>query len=164
MKKQSISKQDYKTWLFNLKQSIGNARLHTSFQVNANMLFVYWFIGNQIIQKVEKEKWGSGVIKQLAHDLQKAFPDTKGFSERNLKYMRQFAGIYSDLLIGQEPLAQLENRTKKRIQPSSNSTSPIGQEPLAQLQNSEKLFTQKPLSQISWSHHVALMDKIKNNA
>ncbi len=58
-----LNNKQYNRWLACLKLSIGKARFQTSLQVNANMLFVYWFIGNQLLQKVEKEKWGSGVAK-----------------------------------------------------------------------------------------------------
>lgn len=120
-----LNNKQYNRWLACLKLSIGKARFQTSLQVNANMLFVYWFIGNQLLQKVEKEKWGSGVAKQLADDLQKSFPDTKGFSERNLKYMRQFAGVYPDITIGQEPLAQMQNSKKPLKQLSINTANQL---------------------------------------
>lgn len=155
-----LNNKQYKTWLAGLKLSISKARFQTSLQVNANMLFVYWFIGNQLIQKVEKEKWGSGVVKQLADDLQKAFPGTKGFSERNLKYMRQFAGVYPDITIGQEPLAQMQNSKKPLKQLSINTANQFGQEALAQI---KKSFAQGLLAHISWSHHVVLMDKVKEH-
>jgi predicted nuclease of restriction endonuclease-like (RecB) superfamily len=57
---------------------------------------------------LQKEKgWGSKVIDQLSQDLKSAFPDMKGFSTRNLKYMRQFADEYPDIEFVQEVLAQI---------------------------------------------------------
>ena len=141
----------YKTWLTELKQNIGNARMQTSLQVNANMLMVYGYIGKQIQQKIENEKWGTGVIKRLAVDLQKAFPDTKGFSERNLKYMRQFAQTYRHLPIGQEVPAQLE---KEKFLPAKTTLNVIGQEVPAQLH-------WQLITGVSWSHHLVMMDKVK---
>ncbi|MCC6635889.1 MAG: DUF1016 family protein [Chitinophagaceae bacterium] len=178
------TKQQYKVWFSNIKESINTVKLQTALQVNTNMLMLYWFIGNEIIEKTEQEKWGSGVIKQLAIDLQKAFPDTKGFSERNLKYMRQFAGVYNAFLIGQEPLAQLKNTDNNNKKSATKNKNLIGQEPLAQLKNTnnnnkksatknKNLIGQEPLAQlaevfkhtyiaqINWTHHVILLDKIK---
>ncbi|HNN31481.1 MAG TPA: PDDEXK nuclease domain-containing protein [Chitinophagaceae bacterium] len=178
------TKQQYKVWFSNIKESINTVKLQTALQVNTNMLMLYWFIGNEIIEKTEQEKWGSGVIKQLAIDLQKAFPDTKGFSERNLKYMRQFAGVYNAFLIGQEPLAQLKNTHNNNKKTATKNKNLIGQEPLAQLKNTpnnnkksatknKNLIGQEPLAQlaevfkhtyiaqINWTHHVILLDKIK---
>jgi predicted nuclease of restriction endonuclease-like (RecB) superfamily len=178
------TKQQYKVWFSNIKESINTVKLQTALQVNTNMLMLYWFIGNEIIEKTEQEKWGSGVIKQLAIDFQKAFPDTKGFSERNLKYMRQFAGVYNAFLIGQEPLAQLKNTHNNNKKTATKNKNLIGQEPLAQLKNTpnnnkksatknKNLIGQEPLAQlaevfkhtyiaqINWTHHVILLDKIK---
>ena len=51
--------------------------------------------------------WGARVIERLAHDLRAAFPEMKGFSPRNLKYMRAFAEAWPDAEFVQEVLAQL---------------------------------------------------------
>ncbi len=152
------TKQQYKVWFSNIKESINTVKLQTALQVNTNMLMLYWFIGNEIIEKTEQEKWGSGVIKQLAIDLQKAFPDTKGFSERNLKYMRQFAGVYNAFLIGQEPLAQLKNTDSSNKKSATKNKNLIGQESLAQL---AEVFKHTYIAQVNWTHHVILLDKIK---
>ncbi len=47
------------------------------------------------------------MIERLAEDLRLAFPEMKGFSPRNLKYMRAFALAWPDEAIVQEALAQL---------------------------------------------------------
>ena len=47
------------------------------------------------------------MIERLAEDLRLAFPEMKGFSPRNLKYMRAFAQAWPDEAIVQEALAQL---------------------------------------------------------
>ncbi|MBL7777805.1 MAG: DUF1016 family protein [Chitinophagales bacterium] len=107
--------KQYKSWLAELKQNISTVRLQTSLQVNANMLMVYWYVGKQILEKQEVHGWGSGVIKQLAVDLRKSFPDTKGFSERNLVYMRQFAAEYSNVLITQTVSAQIQSSSLFKI-------------------------------------------------
>jgi len=56
---------------------------------------------------LSKQGWGTKVIDRIATDLQNAFPDMKGFSARNLKYMRFFAEQCPNALIGQQPAAQL---------------------------------------------------------
>lgn len=142
----------YKKWLEDLKQNIVKARLKTALQVNANMLLVYWFIGNQIHQKIEIEGWGAKVVEQLSKDLKKAFPDMKGFSLRNLHYMQRFAKTNPDLLIVQTLSAQLEGPSKKL---KKKNDVAIVQTLSAQLQES-RVFN------ISWSHHTLLLDKISN--
>lgn len=75
--------------------------------VNRELLVLYWQIGYDILQRQQTEGWGSKVIDRLAKDLKREFPDMRGFSSRNLKYMRAFAEAYPDEQIVQEQLAQI---------------------------------------------------------
>jgi predicted nuclease of restriction endonuclease-like (RecB) superfamily len=54
------------------------------------MLKLYWFIGSEIVKKQKNSNWGDGILKQISADLQKEFSDMKGFSETNVKYMRNW--------------------------------------------------------------------------
>jgi len=65
---------------------------------------LYWNIGNIILKNQEVEGWGSKIIENLSKDIKSEFPDLKGFSERNLKYMRKFSEEYSDIEFVQEVL------------------------------------------------------------
>jgi predicted nuclease of restriction endonuclease-like (RecB) superfamily len=129
----------YNQWLVELKKNIHQSRLKSALQVNSNMLVEYWYIGKQIIQKTDTEGWGAKIIETLAVDLQKEFPDAKGYSYRNLKYMKQFAGLYPELLIGQQPAAQLNKSGK----------SQIVQQPVAQLRNNKNIITQQSVALIN---------------
>jgi Uncharacterized conserved protein len=71
------------------------------------LLKLYWQIGNDILQRQQQQGWGTKVIEQLAQDLRQAFPELKGFSARNLKYMRAFAEAWSEPEFVQQPVAQL---------------------------------------------------------
>jgi predicted nuclease of restriction endonuclease-like (RecB) superfamily len=68
---------------------------------------VYWHIGRRILQAQQREGWGAKVIDRLARDLGRAFPDMRGFSTRNLKYMRAFAEAWPNESIVQAVLAQI---------------------------------------------------------
>jgi predicted nuclease of restriction endonuclease-like (RecB) superfamily len=70
-------------------------------------VLLYWQIGRDILARQAEQGWGSKVIEQLAHDLRTAFPEMKGFSLRNLKYMRAFAEAWLDAEFVQQVLAQL---------------------------------------------------------
>lgn len=63
------------------------------FHVNADMLLLYYDIGCVIN---EHKSWGNKFIDNLAADIRIAFPESKGYSVRNLKYMAKFAEIYPD--------------------------------------------------------------------
>jgi predicted nuclease of restriction endonuclease-like (RecB) superfamily len=70
-------------------------------------VLLYWQIGRDILQQQEQQGWGAKIIEQLAGDLKRTFPNMKGFSPRNLKYMRRFAQEWPDTSIVQEALAQI---------------------------------------------------------
>ena len=77
------------------------------FAVNTELIRLYWEIGNEILKRQEELGWGAKVIPQLSKDLMAEFPEMKGFSPRNLKYMRLFAMTWTKEEIVQAPLAQL---------------------------------------------------------
>ena len=98
---------DYAAWLTDLKARIRLERLRVVLASNAAMVLLYWDIGRSILDKQADQGWGSRIIDRLAADLREAFPDMRGFSPRNLKYMRAFAAAWPDVAIVQESLAQL---------------------------------------------------------
>ena len=83
--------QDYRAFLTALKDKIRSARLQAALAINKEVIDLYWHLGKQII---EKQNWGSKLIETLSLDLQNAFPETSGFSVRNLHRMRQFAARF----------------------------------------------------------------------
>jgi hypothetical protein len=58
---------------------------------NSELLGLYWSVGRDILDRQEQAGWGSRVIDRLATDLRAEFPDQRGWSRRNLHYMRSFA-------------------------------------------------------------------------
>lgn len=97
----------YPELLDDLKKRIRTAQLRAGLAVNRELILLYWEIGRQILQRQQQEGWGTKVIDRLAQDLRREFTDIKGFSPRNLKYMRAFADAYPDKLFVQEVLAQI---------------------------------------------------------
>ena len=100
----NLSHKEYKTLLNELKNKIRGARLKAALAVNLEVISLYWHIGKQII---ERQNWGSKLIETLSKDLQNAFPETTGFSVRNLQRMRQFAASYPDFEIMPQAVAHL---------------------------------------------------------
>lgn len=99
--------EGYRTWLAELKTRIHQAQQRATLSVNQELLLLYWQIGRDILERQATQGWGAKVIEQLAHDLRKHFPEMKGFSARNLKYMRAFADAWPDNEFVQQPVAQL---------------------------------------------------------
>jgi predicted nuclease of restriction endonuclease-like (RecB) superfamily len=97
----------YYDWLAELKVKIHNAQQRATLSVNREMILLYWQIGSEILTRQDKQGWGSKVVQRLAHDLRTTFPEMKGFSVRNLKYMRAFAEAWPNIEFVQGVLAQL---------------------------------------------------------
>jgi predicted nuclease of restriction endonuclease-like (RecB) superfamily len=99
--------EGYATWLAQLKGDITHARQRAALAVNAELIQLYHRIGGEIQQRQESQGWGAKVITRLALDLKDAFPDMRGWSSSNLKYMRFFAQHCPDVQFGQQPADQL---------------------------------------------------------
>ncbi len=98
---------DYADLLHNLKERIRAAQVRASLSVNRELVLLYWQIGRDILARQEAQGWGSKVIDRLAADLRKEFPEMKGFSPRNLKYMRAIAEAWPDAQFVQQAAAQI---------------------------------------------------------
>lgn len=94
----------YKSLLENIKKEVLSARYKAIYAVNRELMFMYWHIGKIIL---ENSQWGNKFIDNLSLDLKIEFPEIKGFSVRNLKYMKKFAEEYPDFEFVQEVLAQI---------------------------------------------------------
>jgi predicted nuclease of restriction endonuclease-like (RecB) superfamily len=97
----------YFEWLEALKGRIQAARSRAALAVNSELIRLYHQIGYDILQRQTQQGWGAKVIERVARDLKATFPDMKGFSTTNLKYMRYFAEHCPDVQFGQQPADQL---------------------------------------------------------
>lgn len=103
----TISTQEYAEFLEALKNRVSASRYQAARSVNKELILLYHHIGMEILKRQKQQGWGAKIIDQLSKDLGSSFPEMKGFSPRNLKYMRKFAEEYPDLEFVQEVLAQL---------------------------------------------------------
>ncbi|MEZ5600502.1 MAG: PDDEXK nuclease domain-containing protein [Candidatus Competibacteraceae bacterium] len=103
----STSPEGYADWLAELKSRIHSAQQRATLAVNRELVLLYWQIGRDILVRQADQGWGAKVIDRLAHDLRNAFPKMKGFSPRNLKYMRAVAEAWPEPEFVQQVAAQL---------------------------------------------------------
>lgn len=103
----SSEPEGYAHFLSELKAEIRSAQVRAAVSVNRELVLLYWNIGRQILERQKAEGWGAKVVDRLADDLRTAFPEMKGFSPRNIKYMRRLAEAYPDLVIVQQLAAQI---------------------------------------------------------
>ena len=82
-------------------------QVRAALSVNRELVLLYRGIGKELLSRQSEDDWGTRVIDRLAQDLRAAFPDMKGFSPRNLKYIRAFAEAWPEEPIVQQVAAQL---------------------------------------------------------
>ena len=88
-----MNTSEYLSVIENIKQEIKDAQYRATIHANADLLLLYYDIECVIN---EHKSWGNKFIDNLATDIRIAFPESKGYSVRNLKYMAKFAETYSD--------------------------------------------------------------------
>lgn len=93
-KESNIEKTDLNAFIHAVGSEIEQAQVRLIVAANAQMLFHYWKMGNYILYHQQLHGWGSKIIKQLAKAIRFNYPEKKGYSERNLTYMCQFARTY----------------------------------------------------------------------
>ena len=87
-----------------VKQEIKQAQYKATLSVNKELIILYHGIGRLINAH---KSWGNKFIENLATDIKLAFPEVKGYSVRNLKYMAKFAATYEDEEFVQQAVAQI---------------------------------------------------------
>ena len=95
-KSDELSLSEYAEFFTKLKNEIWQSQILAAVSLNKEVILLYWKIGKSILQKQATLGWGAKVIDRLSKDLKKEFPAMKGFSQRNLKYMRAFAENWRD--------------------------------------------------------------------
>jgi predicted nuclease of restriction endonuclease-like (RecB) superfamily len=123
--------------LLTLKEKIKTAQQRAILAVNNELLIVYWEIGSAIARQEQQVGWGGKTVDKLASDLKAEFPEMKGLSPRNLRYMRDFAVAYPVFL----------------QQAAANSQQP---------DNENSTILQQLAAKLPWGHHQVLLTKLKN--
>ena len=103
----NIAGDNYKKFLADLKSRVATSRYRAALSANREMILLYHHIGTEILRSQDKHGWGAKIISQLSRDLRSEFPEMKGFSPQNLKYMKRFAEEYNLEEIGQQAVDQL---------------------------------------------------------
>ena len=146
--------RDFKSWVSQLKQDIRSTQIKAAIKVNTELLRLYWRMGADICEKQKSASWGDGWLKELSRELMTEFPDMKGFSHRNLQYIRQWYLFYNqENTIVQQVVAQLEDVNVQ--QPVAKLDDDMRQQPVAQI--SEDVFFSVP-----WGHHLYIISQCKD--
>jgi len=102
-----VAAEGYQALLGDLKERIRSAQIKAAVTVSRELVALYWQIGREIVERQQAHGWGTQVIDRLATDLRQSFPGMKGFSRRNLHYMRALAAAYPERAAMEEAVAGL---------------------------------------------------------
>lgn len=86
--------KDYNGFIVDIKNKIRNSQYEAMKAVNQALIGLYWGIGEEIYNQQQEKGWGKSIVELLSEEIQKDFPDVKGFSPSNLWRMRNFYVTY----------------------------------------------------------------------
>ncbi len=154
MKEEKLIPANYKAILEQIKQNIAQSQVKAAMAANNEMLWLYWQIGNEILAQQQTQGWGTKIIERLSKDISNEFPKLKGFSPRNLLYMKQFASIFPPHIITVFAKTYLKITYPEFSQPPvallqdiENVIHEISQPPVAKLSKAD--FDLSPISRIT---------------
>lgn len=156
---------DYVEWLKEIKSRYQAIRNRVVMQSNYGALEFNWLLGRDIVQKRAESRWGSGTVNQLCLDLKAAYPDVKGFSVRNLYYMKEWYEFY----MADEAHKEILHQVGAKLQEAENQ-NPIKLHQLgAEIVSTDKISAilaeggMLPVFGIvPWKHHLMLISKCRS--
>ena len=95
MENNIVIDSDFKRWVQDLKVQIRQAQIKAAVKVNSELLHLYWSLGGEITLRYESATYGSAFFHTLSRELLSEFPNMKGFSATNLKYVRRWYMFYN---------------------------------------------------------------------
>lgn len=141
-----IIDKEYADWLSQVKQEFRSCQARAAVRVNGSMLEFYWVLGRDIERLHAEAKWGSSFFENLSLDLRAEFPDQKGFSVTNLKYIKRWYLFYYE---------RIANR-----QNDSDDLDYVSFPEFRQ-NGSDDLAMPEKFAYIPWWHHVDIFTKCK---
>ena len=157
--------KDYIEWLCEIKSRYQKVQSRVALQANYGALEFNWLLGRDIVQKKGEARWGSGVVNQLSLDLRDAYPEVKGFSSRNLYYMKEWYEFY----MADDDHKTILHQLGAKLQEAENQ-NPIKLHQLgAEIISPNKITSiidnggMPPIFGIvPWKHHLLLVSKCKS--
>ena len=152
--------KEYIEWLNELKIRFRSAQVKAAVKVNSEQLLFNWLLGRDLVIRKAEEKWGSGIVNRVSLDLQAEFPKAKGFSARNLWFMKQWYSFYSVNTEAKAFILNIEEQISINGSKLKQVASEIQESKLKQA-DSELSFAQM-FAFVPWMHHVMIIQKAKS--
>ena len=151
---------EYIQWIHEIKQRYRNSQIKAAVKVNSEQLLFNWQLGKDLVTRKAEEKWGTGIVNQVSLDLQAEFPEAKGFSSRNLWFMKQWYAFYATNPEIKGIISSVESRINVSNEKLNQLGSEIQEKKLNQL-DSELMFP-AIFAFVPWKHHVLIIQKSKS--
>ncbi|GHT54404.1 hypothetical protein AGMMS49982_19060 [Bacteroidia bacterium] len=158
MSNKTTPRVEFNDFIHAIGSEIEQAQVKTVSAANVQMLLHYWKVGNFILHSQQQLGWGSKVVDNISNAIREKYPQKKGYSPRNLKYMCKFAALYPLEVLNQMLVAnkELETPTVRKVLDVAKALNAleIAQQSAAQLQaidTKEDIITQEPLAQLQVS-------------
>lgn len=140
-------------------QLIKNAILQSQYEavksVNEKQLMLYFGIGKYISLNSRNGFWGQGAIDTISEQLERELPGLRGFSARNLRYMRTFY----------EEWRMLDSSSTNTIKDNNSNLAPAGAKLEIEIWNQQvpniEEFPIEQFCAIGFSHHRTILSKCK---
>lgn len=155
--KDTFADSEYIEWVHELKQRYRNSQIKAAVKVNSEQLLFNWQLGRDLVLRKAEEKWGTRIVEQLSLDLQAEFPNAKGFSARNLWFMKQWYTFYSTKSNATIMISNMETHLDGSDLKLNQLGSEIHEQKLNQL-GSEMTFP-SVFAYVPWKHHVLIVQK-----
>lgn len=147
-----LADADYVQWLSDLKQRYRQSQAKAAVHVNHGMLEFYWSLGRDIVALKAESKWGSDLYNQLSVDLKQTFPQQKGFSVTNLKYIKRwYLFYYEQITFRQQAVDEMESINRQRAVGEIKDQN--------RQQAVDELEMPAKFAFVPWGHHIELMSK-----
>lgn len=150
---------EYMEWLLEVKKRYRNAQIKAAVKVNSEQLLFNWQLGRDLVLRRTEEKWGKGIVEQVSLDLQDAFPGVKGFSARNLWFMKQWYTFYSSKPEAALLVLELDEKIQVNSEKLKQVASEIQNQKLKQA--ASELQFPSVFGYVPWMHHVLIIQKCK---
>lgn len=155
----------YFEWLHEIKDRYQKVSSRVALQANYGALEFNWLLGRDIVQKQAETRWGAGVVNQLSLDLRDAYPDVRGFSTRNLYYMKGWYEFYMADEKRQEIVHQLGAQLQEAENQNPIKLHQLGAEVVSAGRIGSILAEGGMLpifGVVPWKHHLLLTAKCKS--
>lgn len=156
---------EYVAWLQEVKTRYQRISSRIALQANYGALEFNWLLGRDLVEKKAEQKWGTGVVEQISLDLRAEYPDVKGFSSRNLWYMKQWYLFYQGDIAHTEKLHQLGAELQSAENQNPVKLHQLGAELVSTsrvatiIENGEMLPV---FGIVPWRHHILIVSKCKS--